>query len=103
MADATSATIMRRAGELGKRTEYLAFTLAKDAYAVPIPFISEILTVKGAVVAGALPAELDNANTYTGAVHVRSVEKEAAAELLAALGDPAGRSRWTAAGLEPAF
>ena len=34
---------MRRAGELGKRTEYLAFTLAKDAYAVPIAFIAEIL------------------------------------------------------------
>ena len=34
---------MRRAGELGKRTEYLAFTLAKDAYAVPIAFITEIL------------------------------------------------------------
>ena len=34
---------MRRAGELGKRTEYLAFTLAKDAYGVPIAFINEIL------------------------------------------------------------
>jgi molybdate transport system substrate-binding protein len=66
-------------------------------------FISEILTVKGAAVAGPLPAELDNANTYTGAIHARSVQKEAAAALLSALSDPAGRGRWTAAGLEPAF
>jgi purine-binding chemotaxis protein CheW len=34
---------MRRAGELGKRTEYLAFRLGGDLYAVPIGFIAEIL------------------------------------------------------------
>ena len=34
---------MRRAGELGKRTEYLAFSLAGDLYAVPIGIIAEIL------------------------------------------------------------
>jgi purine-binding chemotaxis protein CheW len=34
---------MRRAGELGRRTEYLAFGLAGDLYAVPIGMIAEIL------------------------------------------------------------
>ncbi len=34
---------MRRAGELGKRTEYLAFSLAGDTYAVEIRLIAEIL------------------------------------------------------------
>jgi purine-binding chemotaxis protein CheW len=34
---------MRRAGELGRRTEYLAFALAGDLYAVPIGMIAEIL------------------------------------------------------------
>ena len=34
---------MRRAGELGRRTEYLAFCLAGETYAVPIGFIAEIL------------------------------------------------------------
>ncbi len=34
---------MRRAGELGRRTEYLAFVLAGETYAVPIGFIAEIL------------------------------------------------------------
>jgi purine-binding chemotaxis protein CheW len=34
---------MRRAGELGKRTEYLTFLLEADMYAVPIGVIAEIL------------------------------------------------------------
>jgi molybdate transport system substrate-binding protein len=66
-------------------------------------FISELLTVKGAVVVGSLPGELDNPNTYTGAVFAGSVQREVTAALLAALGNPASRPRWTAAGLEPAF
>ena len=66
-------------------------------------FISEILTIKGAVVAGPLPAELDNPNLYTAAIHKDAADPGAAAALLAALSGPAGRSRWIAAGLEPAF
>jgi molybdate transport system substrate-binding protein len=66
-------------------------------------FISEILTVKGAVVAGPLPGELDNPNTYTAAILKGSAEKDAAAALLAALAKPENRARWMAAGLEPAF
>ena len=34
---------LRRAQELGRRTEYLAFSLGGDAYAVRIELISEIL------------------------------------------------------------
>lgn len=34
---------MRRAGELGKRTEYLAFVLAGELYGVPIGLIGEII------------------------------------------------------------
>jgi molybdate transport system substrate-binding protein len=66
-------------------------------------FISEILTVKGAAVAGPLPGELDNPNTYTAAIMAGSTQRETAAALLAALSDPSVRPRWTAAGLEPAF
>ena len=33
----------RHAGDLGKRTEYLAFVLAGDTYAIQIAFIAEIL------------------------------------------------------------
>jgi molybdate transport system substrate-binding protein len=65
-------------------------------------FISEILTVKGAAVAGPLPGELDNPNTYTAAILAGSAQKEAAAALLGALSDRARRPRWVAAGFEPA-
>jgi purine-binding chemotaxis protein CheW len=34
---------MRRAGDLGRRTEYLAFALGSDVYAVEIAHIAEIL------------------------------------------------------------
>ena len=33
----------RRAADLGKRVEYLAFALAGEAYAVPIALVAEIL------------------------------------------------------------
>jgi len=35
--------LSRRSADLGKRTEYLAFVLARDVYAVQIAFIAEIL------------------------------------------------------------
>jgi molybdate transport system substrate-binding protein len=66
-------------------------------------FISEILTIKGAAVAGPLPGDLDNPNVYTAAIHQDAAERDAAVALLAALSDPASRARWIAAGLEPAF
>jgi hypothetical protein len=50
-----------------------------------------------------LPAEIDNANMYTGTILAGSAEAQAARAVLAALADPAGRPRWIAAGLEPAF
>lgn len=34
---------MRRAGELGRRTEYLAFRLAGETYGVPIGYVAEIV------------------------------------------------------------
>ena len=39
----TSRAAARRAAELGQRTEYLAFRLAEDLYAIRIAFIAEIL------------------------------------------------------------
>jgi molybdate transport system substrate-binding protein len=94
---------VNRTAVLKKRGFEVAQAVVDGEADLGTTFISEILTVKGAAVAGPLPAELDNANTYTGAIHAGSGRKEAAAALLAALSDPAGRERWTAAGLEPAF
>lgn len=39
----TSRAAARRAADLGQRTEYLAFSLAGELYAVKIAFIAEIL------------------------------------------------------------
>ncbi|HVV78963.1 MAG TPA: substrate-binding domain-containing protein [Pseudolabrys sp.] len=88
---------------LKKRGYEVAQAVADGEADIGSSFISELLTVKGAAVVGPLPAELDNPNTYTGAVMAVSAQREAAAALLAALSDPASRPRWTAAGLDPAF
>jgi molybdate transport system substrate-binding protein len=88
---------------LRKRGHEVAEAVARGEADIGSTFVSEILTVKGAVVAGTLPAELDNANTYTAAILAGSPMQAEAAALLAALSDPASRPRWTAAGLQPAF
>jgi molybdate transport system substrate-binding protein len=88
---------------LKKRGYEVAQAVADGEADIGSSFISELLTVKGAAVVGPLPAELDNPNTYTGAVMAVSAQREAAAALLAALSDPASRPRWTAAGLDPVF
>ncbi|MGO8995904.1 MAG: chemotaxis protein CheW [Polyangiaceae bacterium] len=43
MTRAESRVASRRSGDTGKRTEYLAFVLAGDTYAIQIAFIAEIL------------------------------------------------------------
>jgi molybdate transport system substrate-binding protein len=91
-----TAVLKRRGYEVGQ-------ALVDGEADIGTTFISELLTVSGVTVIGPLPGELDNPNTYTGAVMATSVQCEAARALLAALSDPASRSRWTAAGLEPAF
>ena len=88
---------------LKKRGYEVAQAVVDGEAEIGTTFISEILTVKGASVAGPLPAEIDNPNTYTGAILASSTEADAARALIAALSDPASRPRWTAAGLEPAF
>jgi molybdate transport system substrate-binding protein len=94
---------VNRNAVLKKRGYEVAQAVASGEADIGTTFISEILTVKGATVAGPLPAELDNANTYTGAILAGSPMRAEAAALLAALSDPASRPRWIAAGLEPAF
>ena len=88
---------------LGERGHHVAELVASGKAEIGTTFISEILTVPGARVVGPLPGELQNANTYTAAIPAGSAFPEVAAGLLRTLTDPASRSRWTAAGLEPAF
>ena len=88
---------------LKKRGYEVAQAVADGEAEIGTTFISEILTVKGAAVAGPLPAEIDNANTYTAAILAGSAQQQEARALIEALSNPASRPRWTAAGLEPAF
>lgn len=70
---------------------------------IGITFVSEFLSVPGVTVVGPLPPGAENINTYTAAIPAASRQQAKAAAFLKALTDPAARSRWSAAGLEPAF
>jgi molybdate transport system substrate-binding protein len=88
---------------LKKRGYEVAQAVVDGEAEIGTTFISEILTVTGAVVAGPLPPDIDNPNTYTAAILAGSAQQQAAQALIATLSNPASRRRWTAAGLEPAF
>jgi molybdate transport system substrate-binding protein len=88
---------------LGKGGHEVATSIAEGRAELGTTFISEVLPVKGAKVIGPLPGELHNTNTYTAAIHAGGTSSEGARAFLRKLTDPATRSRWTAAGLEPAF
>jgi molybdate transport system substrate-binding protein len=97
------AVQVNRNAVLKKRGYEVGHALVDGEADIGTTFISELLTVKGVTVIGPMPGELDNPNTYTGAIMAGSAQREPAGALLAALSDPASRARWTAAGLEPAF
>lgn len=88
---------------LGKRGFEVAESIAAGEAEIGTTFISEILTVKGVRVVGPLPGALYNVNTYTAAIPAGCSARDGAAALLRALTNPAHATRWTAAGLEPAF
>lgn len=88
---------------LGKGGVDVTVSIAEGRAEIGVTFISEVLPIKGVKVVGLLPGDLHNVNTYTAAVHSGSTAREVATALIRKLTDPAGRARWTAAGLEPAF
>jgi molybdate transport system substrate-binding protein len=88
---------------LGKGGVDVATSVAEGRAEIGTTFISEVLPVKGAKVIGTLPGDLHNSNAYTAAIPTVSASRDAAFALLRKLTNPAGRDRWTAAGLEPAF
>ena len=97
------ADAVNKKAVLGKRGYEVAEAVADGRAEIGTTFISEALTVPGVEVVGPLPGDLHNANTYTAAIHAGSASPDAARALLRKLTDPAGATRWTAAGLEPAF
>jgi molybdate transport system substrate-binding protein len=97
------AETVNKKAVLGKRGYEVAQAVADGRAELGTTFISEILTVPGVTVIGPLPGELHHGNTYTAAISADSAVREPAMAFLRALTDPASRSRWIAAGLEPAF
>src|SRR5262249_15972535 len=96
-------TKSKRKAFVGKGGHDVAKSIVEGRAELGTTFISEVLPVKGTKVVGPLPRELHNANTYTGAIHTRAALRDGAEALLHKLVEPATRSRWIAAGLEPAF
>ena len=66
-----------------------------------ISFISEIKPVKGAKVAGPIPAAVQNPSTYAGGVGVNSANPDIARALLKAMQDAEARHIMVEAGLDP--
>lgn len=62
---------------------------------------SEIIPVKGVVLVGPLPAEIQRTTTYAAAVSSQSNQKEAAQALINALASPAAAAVLKAKGMEP--
>jgi molybdate transport system substrate-binding protein len=63
--------------------------------------ISEILPVKGIVLVGPLPKEIQNYTTYAAGIGAGASEPEAARALIAAFANPANAAVIRAKGLEP--
>jgi molybdate transport system substrate-binding protein len=65
-----------------------------------VAFISEIIPIKGAKLAGPFPPELQGYTGYTAAIPKASTDPVAARALIDALISPAMARRWTEAGFE---
>jgi len=64
--------------------------------------ISEIVPVKGAVLVGPLPKEIQNTTTYAAGLSAAAENKEAAQALIKTFSGPAAASVFKAKGMEPA-
>jgi len=64
--------------------------------------ISEIVPVKGAVLVGPLPKEIQNTTTYAAGLGAAAKDKEAAQALIKALAGPAAAAVLKSKGMEPA-
>jgi molybdate transport system substrate-binding protein len=78
----------------------VAQKLVTDEADLAIHQISEILAVKGAVLVGPLPAEIQSYTTYTGGLGTASAQPEAAKSFLAFLGGDAAKRILTEKGME---
>jgi molybdate transport system substrate-binding protein len=97
IADALDAKLVKCSGG-GDVTE----RVARGEADIGLTFISEMLPIEGAAVAGPLPAPYGNDTTYCAAVPVNSTARDVAAAFIAALTHRDAREAWKRAGFEPA-
>jgi molybdate transport system substrate-binding protein len=109
-AAAYFATLLERLGiapdvnakaALGRNGHHVAELVADGTAELGISFLSELVAIKGATIAGPLPADLQNYTVYAAAVAVASRESEGARALMAWIRRPEADATWRAAGLEP--
>lgn len=79
---------------------YAAEALVTGKAELCVHQISEILPVKGVVLVGPLPKELQKVTTYSGAVATKATNPEAARAFMAFLVRPAFKPKMAAAGLD---
>lgn len=79
---------------------FTALAVAQGAAELGMTQMSEIVAVKGAVVAGPLPAPLQMVTTYCAAIFSASQAQEKARAFIERLVSPALRAQWEAAGFE---
>jgi molybdate transport system substrate-binding protein len=92
-------TIMKKAVmQVGGKE--VAEAVAAGQADIGVTFISEIIPIKGAKLAGPLPAALQDYVVYSAAIPSASTDPAAARSFIKALVSPAMASRWTAAGFE---
>jgi molybdate transport system substrate-binding protein len=85
-----------------KQGGYVAELIADGSAELGIHQISEIVPVKGAVLVGPLPKEIQNVTTYAAGIAANSANKEAAAALIKTLSGLVAAQVLRSKGMDPA-
>jgi molybdate transport system substrate-binding protein len=85
-----------------KKGGYVADLIVSGEAELGVHQISEIVPVKGAVLVGPLPKEIQNTTTYAAGLSATAQSKDAAQALIKTFSGPAAASVFKAKGMEPA-
>lgn len=85
-----------------KRGGYVADLVLNGTAELGIHQISEIVPVRGVVLVGPLPKDIQNLTTYAAGIAAASSQKDAAAALIETLSGPAAAQVLRSKGMEPA-
>jgi len=85
-----------------KKGGYVADLIVSGEAELGVHQISEIVPVKGAVLVGPLPKEIQNTTTYAAGLSAAAQNKDAAQALIKTFSGPAAASVFKAKGMEPA-